>query len=493
MVSLTSADLRALSRPLRSAAELTGNAEGDLQSLLTRGEVLIRLQPNFARVQDARDAFLLAVNLSLRFARNIAVQLPSDADSLLEECNALASSLHGPDVRVRLARDQDWDRPVAILNVGTEVRTDLPWTAVNSGGWLARMTTAPMHVSLPYTPAPPNALGALAAACLGMWPIFARLVGIDVVPWRGELSLLTGEIGALATLAEGPHLPHKPLTLRAFVIGAGAVTNGWAYAVKRLPVKGALDVVDRESVGTENLGPYVIPRRADLGHSKARLVSEYLEGSFAVDPRPEELEFFKIRMRYGLELPSLVINGLDNVEARHAVQRLWPDAIIDMGAGGTTLQSIVWQRHQDGTCLLGALTRPAEGDYADRLAAETGLSAQRIRSGPTSAITEADVATAPAGMRAGLEAARSRGQLLCGRITEQLLAADNPGDDFAPAVPFVTGLSGIIGAAETMKWLLGISRPRHYQFDFRSLRGRALNLRCDADCACVKVQGVHRS
>src|SRR5207244_1664674 len=143
-----------------------------------------------------------------------------------------------------------------------------------------------------------------------------------------------------------------------------------------------------------------------------------LEPAIAVTPRPDEWEFFKIRLHYGLRVPLIVVNGLDNVETRHSVQRLWPEVLVDMAAGGLTSQVILKARQSHGVCLLRALDRPAqEVGWTERLARETGLPIERILEGLTTAITEADVAQAPEDKRAGLERAREKGQLVCGRVT----------------------------------------------------------------------------
>src|SRR5258707_13283273 len=52
-----------------------------------------------------------------------------------------------------------------------------------------------------------------------------------------------------------------------------------------------------------------------------------------VRDRSDQWEFFKIRLVHGLKVAPLIITGLDNVRSRHSVQRVWPETLIDMGAG----------------------------------------------------------------------------------------------------------------------------------------------------------------
>lgn len=269
-----------------------------------------------------------------------------------------------------------------------------------------------------------------------------------------------------------------------------------AYAVKRLPITGRLEGIDRQSLRTENLGPYVAAGRQWLGKPKVEVIRDLLSPAIEVVPRAEEWELFKIRLSFGVAVPPLIVSGLDNVETRHAVQRIWPEVLIDMAAGGLTTQVIVKKRADDGLCLLRALTLSAnEISYTDRLAMETGLRRERILNEPTTPITQGDIDAAPPDKRPALERARQQGQLICGRVTEQNLKLEGYDPDFAPAVPFVTAFSGVIGAAETIKCLMGHRNRRslHYQRNFQSSRGRALEMKCDVGCECQIDQLVNRT
>jgi len=208
-----------------------------------------------------------------------------------------------------------------------------------------------------------------------------------------------------------------------------------------------------------------------------------------VIPRPEEWKLFKIRLQHGAELPPLVINGLDNVETRHSVQRLWPGVLIDMASGGPTAQVIVKRKQSQGICLLRALTvPPTELGYAERLSRAIGLATDRILNNPTSPILQADVEAAPAGLRSELERARLNQELICGRITAYNLGRAGDHAEFAPAAPFIAGLAGAVAAAETLKVLLDdrSDQTHHFQYDARSNKTRSLRMVCSPDCECQR-------
>lgn len=470
------------SRAVRLAATLTDRTEQQAAQLFTEKRVLVCIEEEFVSLPDARETFLFAINQILRFCPNVSLGLPGSSLQLVEDANELNREIHENASPLQtLDPTQQLTAFHAILNIGNRIIRDLPWITVNSSGWVARAATALANCDrLPWVPTPPNPCGALAAACLGAGLTFFTILGQQPIV-ASEFSLLTLTDGALGSLDSGPLLPYNPLVLDAFVIGCGAVTNGWAYTIKRLPVAGAIQAVDSQSLRIENIGPYVLAKRSLLQTPKAAVIESYLAPAIKVTPRPEEFELFKIRIRYGLHVPALIVNGLDNVLTRHSVQRLWPKKLIDMAAGGLTSQIIVNDANTESICLLRALeVPPNELDWAERLAQQTGLPAERIRYDPTGEITNADIETAEPALRPRLTA----GTLICGRVTEQNLRMEAHDPNFAPAVPFVTAFSGVVGAAETMKYLMGWSQPLHYQQNFLSFRGRALQMRCDNQCEC---------
>lgn len=477
-----------LSRPVRLAARLRRENEAELEHLFREARIMVRLEDAFASVSDARETFRFAVNQSLRFCPNVALCVPAGARDLIDAGNEFAARVHGAGHQLQIAGAGDTAGLNAVVNVGTEVADGLPWVTVNSTGWVVRVASAGSRTHrLPWIPDAPNAIGALGAACLGVGRAFLYLIGMPLVTSPFEISFFTNEVAAPGVLSPGPRLPREPVELQAFLVGCGAVTNGWAYTVKRLPIVGRLEAVDRQALGIENIAPYVASGREWLGEPKAEMIKTFLGPAIDVTPRPEEWELFKIRLRYGIAVPSVIVNGLDNVETRHSVQRLWPEVLIDMAAEGLTNQVILKARRDDGICLLRALDRPAhEVGWAERLARETGLPIERILEAPTTAITEDDITRAPEDKRTGLEGARERGQLVCGRVTEQNLHFERRDTNFVPAVPFVTGFSGVVGAAATMKWLMGYSEGAsfHFQHSFASGRARRITMKCDPGCDC---------
>lgn len=473
------------SRGLRWASELTGESEHVLAQHLHDVRVGIRLDPRSSSSADARESLLLATNMLLRFCPVVTVFLPSADVGLAAAVVGLGEMILGDPASVRLVEAEpkrgEYD---AMMNVSPVCEGPPSWLSINSTGWVARLgldgpTEGATGVSA-------NHIGALAASALGVGAVSMKLLGYRDVTDPVELSLWNRSTRNAAASDFGPDLAERRLSLDGMLIGCGAVTNGWAYAARRIGITGSLAAVDHQRFRIENNGPYILGGIKRLHERKVDMIHDELAPGLTVTPFAELFEFFRVRIETGmLPPPESIIAGLDGIPSRHAVQRMWPHTLIDMGSGGTTAQVVTHRRGSGGICLLEALRDDDGLDPAEQAARVTGLPAERIRDHPTDPITDSDVVNAPPQFRAGLAEARDRGQLVCGRVTDHYLNDEEYSAGFAAAVPFVSALAGIIGAAETARMLLTDNlESMHLQFDFRSMKLRALQMTSAADCEC---------
>jgi hypothetical protein len=472
-----------LTRPVRAAASATGRSEEELEGLVRSASVAMRFESSAADNASGRNIGLAGANQILRFCPNLSV-VGAD-DDLLTAISQIGRRIHGSSHEVVAIADAELVRHTCVLNIGTEARAG-SWITVNSNEWLTRLATG-VNATLPEFSHVRNAIGEVGAACRGVGEVFKCVVGLDPVPILSEQSLLTYRESLPGDLDPGIALPSQPAEIDAFLIGCGAVMNGWAYVVGQLPIEGRAEAVDKQSLRSENIGPYVASGREWLRRRKVDLISDVLGPRIRVTPRADEFEFFKIHLHHGLHVPPLIVSGLDNPDTRRSVQRLWPTSLVDMAAGGWSSQVIVKQDGSRGQCVLDAFTATAsEGDYADELSRETGISADAIRDNPTGLLTDEIVNAAPPEKRRALRKAKGRGQRVCGRVMEHNLDEERDNPNFAPAVPFATCFSGVVAAAETMKVLLGQTYDQsvHYQHSFQSRRGRLLRTSCQPDCEC---------
>jgi hypothetical protein len=325
--------------------------------------------------------------------------------------------------------------------------------------------------------------------------VFHFLAGRPLAIAAVEISLFERAQGAPGMLSAGPVLPTMPLELDALIVGCGGVTHGFVYALQRLPVVGQARAVDRQRLREENLGPYVNATLDLIGVEKAEIVRRLLAPRIGITSYAEDFDpLFTVRLERGhFRLPPMVIAGLDRVVTRHTVQRLWPEVLIDMGAGGETAQVIIKRHTEDGACVVELLVpSPDEQDDLSRLVAESGLERDVIRHEMDRPINAADIAGAPTQLRPALEDARQHGLLRCGFLRTRALDHEPDTHEFAAAVPHVVAFAGIVAAAELVKELTDRNQlgSLQYQFSFVSNRARAVAPRAEPHCECGARQQV---
>lgn len=472
----------AMSRPARLAAEITGLGTAQARGLLEGASVQVSLAPRSVDVPDAAVLVQSLVDQLSRFCGAVVVSAPTP---VMESCVERDRQLHDPP-RVHPGNGVRRACGVEIV-VGDPGGTGGDLVAC-SDGWVGRVSPADTQPLVPSFSAA-NPIGALVAAALTAAEVFLRVLGLERTASAFEVSAWTGESGPFGALALGPPLSTVP-PIDALLVGCGNVMNGWAMAVRALSLAGQARAVDRQVLREENLGPYALARTDMLGEPKTALLAQYLEPQVTVARHDEELDLFAPRVtEWGLELPHLVITGLDDVAPRHLVQRLWPRTILDMAAGGTTSQVVVYRAEGTGQCLLGAFKAPDGGsDYERRVEALTGLRPDRFLTDFTSTITADDVARAPVEKRTLLQAAADAGELVCGFISRASLMATDQGE-FAAAAPFVGALTGARAAAITVALLQGYDVPGglHWQYSFLSRRGRSTVMSCQPACECRRI------
>lgn len=471
----------ALSRPLLLASQLTGDSPAQARARLLDAAIHVRVTTEF---EDNQDAAILARSLVDQLSRFCGTVDVSAPDAIAQACIERDRELHDPP------RVHAWGSSLPradALGIFIGGPPDTPdGIGTCSDGWTGKIFPAGTRESVTAFMVS-NPVGALTAAALTAGEAFLRLVGLSRPSQGFELSAWSGACGPLGGLPDDPPLPAIP-PIDALLIGCGNVMNGWAAAAHALRITGHARAVDRQSLGEENLGPYSLARRDMIGQPKTLLLARHLEPLITVARHDEELSLFLPRItRWHLPLPPLVINGLDEVEPRHMVQRLWPEALVDMAAGGTTSQVIVHQAGQGGQCLLRAYEAPdRETGYIPRTEAATGLRRERFLSEFTTPVTAEDVAQAPPEHKARLQAAADSGQLICGYINQASLTDTRSGENFAAAAPFIGALTGARAAAVTVALLAGHHAPGglRWQYDFLSNRARTAETRCPGTCEC---------
>jgi hypothetical protein len=171
-----------------------------------------------------------------------------------------------------------------------------------------------------------------------------------------------------------------------------------------------------------------------------------------------------------LEWPRIALSALDNNEARHRLQKLWPDLLLEAATGDTMVQ--IFRFHIDsGLACLRCIHPLAEAnsDYLGKVAEISGLSIERIQAamnGVEDRLSDADLLRAPETMRALL--AQQVGRNLCGVLSDlERYAASQNSLPIEPSVCFTSYLAGVSLAAEFLKAIAGLptTLPGRYQID----------------------------
>ncbi|MBI3528642.1 MAG: ThiF family adenylyltransferase [Betaproteobacteria bacterium] len=381
----------------------------------------------------------------------------------------------------------------AVLHVGSIASASSTHTCVNSNGWVARVSSCGRV--LPADVSQPNPIAALTAASLGVTEVFKRIVGVsgqsapllDLVEF--SLFEMSTEFNGL-----GPELPEALVLPNGLLVGAGAIGNGVALLASQLPLTGRLHVIDKQEYGDENLGTCVLLETEGwIGHNKATRLASWLAANSGLSATGEHA-FVKDALgdeKVRTLAPRVVLNGLDDVEARHDAQLAWPDLMID---GGISDVGAAVVEHRIDSRSLACLRCAFEVRGIDHKAIQeelTGLPASAL-SDQQRLLTEADVAAAAPAKQAWLKERLLERKTICSIVTEAGLK--NLGVDaekgFRPSVPFVATAAAALVFAALIKALQYPTREYAQSFTMGNLflgpeNSAVLNRPAKKSCLCV--------
>jgi hypothetical protein len=471
----------------RSRIIATAEALGDLaraSHTFTGKAVLLTGDTEVLATPNGRECLLCSFRLLLRMVEHLTVWVPAESlrKAILAEANRIAYRTNPTVVVVSGAKPEGFD---AILCVGTVGQPDLPWTVINSNGWLARVSS--LGQSIRSDCSQTNPVGALGAACLGVAEIFKRLIALR--PERGELN--AGISFSFYDYREsedpGPELPGK-ISVDAVLFGVGAIGNGIVHLLSVLPVVGRLVAVDRQKFQVENWGTCLEIGAGDFGVAKAEWAAGFLPPRLTTNWHQCSVEEYVEKCGNAWPFPQLVLNGLDNIAARRAAQGLWPDQIIDGAIGPTLCEVTLHPWSKDLSCLRCDFKEPTV-DALEVQVRSTGLKAVRIAE-PSALVEASDIEGAPAERREWLQS--RRGKTICSVVSEGVLAAlsaERQTQGFEPSAPFVACLSACMVVGEMVRYCAGWRPMLETGFQFDTLVGPRNGLfkthGRKADCECV--------
>lgn len=448
---------------------------------------------------NGRWCFLDALTLLSRVVGHLIVAVPPEAEDLRREVAAYCERAwtRGAISCVDRGDPTLLQGAHAILNVGAETNYTLPWTSINSNGWIARVSSG---MKLPAAMHDPNPIAALMAASLGVAEIFKRIfeVPAETAPCLDHMEFSLYELRT-SSADPGPPLPAQLRLPDTLLTGAGAIGNGIALLLAQLGVRGRLRIIDRQRYRDENMGTCLLMEKNGwLRQPKALRLAAWLTQhgvlDVAGDETTVEAAIADNRLR-GLAI-DLVLNGLDDTDARRETQRLWPAVIVDGGinevGAAFTEYRLDWPT---SACLMCWFEAPHldEKEVQSRL---TGLRRESLDDA-TRQLSDQDIAIADESKREWLRDRQREGKPVCSVISEAQLAARlgiAANEGFRPSVPFVASASASLVIAAAVKALAFPHAPAPSMFQIGSIFLGPENSSSVARSPSIRCQCVvHRS
>ena len=457
----------ASSRPLGVAQSLVRDAI-DAQTVYARPVVLTGDRDTLV-TKNGRWCLLDCLQLLPRVVGPLTVVLPAGIGQLEAEVRTAAARVwsRGSVTVLTEGAPIDMRHAAAVLSIGHQARSDLPWTAINSDGWVARCSSA--GTSLPAACSQANPIAALMAASLGVTEVFKRVYGVpqDVAPPCGLVEFSLYELSTSPT-GLGPELPQTIHLADTVLIGGGAIGNGLVLLLSQLSLQGRLHIIDKQAFGDENLGTCcLLDDLVWLSQPKAVQLATWLDKRSGLEVTGEQALIRDARAGEVVKAMAvdLVLNGLDDVHARHDAQLMWPSIMVDGGinAVGAAVVTHRLDRPQ-GACLRCTFQLLlVDGRVAQSKA--TGLSFESLHGDHGRLLTETDVDGADEAHKPWLRERLQKGRTVCSTIVDgQARAALGVtlAAGFKPSVPFVATASAALVIAQALRSLL-YPRDRYVQ------------------------------
>lgn len=133
----------------------------------------------------------------------------------------------------------------------------------------------------------------------------------------------------------------------AYLVGSGAIGNGFVWALEGGLLRGKLTLVDGDHVSDGNLQRNVLCHEADVKTDtvKVEVLARYLRASqpdLTVDPQAERTEEFFAASGDALRIPRL-ISAVDSPRARRELQKWLPREVFDASTSG--IQEVIFHHN----------------------------------------------------------------------------------------------------------------------------------------------------
>lgn len=196
-----------------------------------------------------------------------------------------------------------------------------------------------------------NPFGAGAAACFAVANLFratfAEQLGSPATDAALRFSML--ELKIVDTKAKNPKLKKFDLG-DLYLVGLGAIGNGFLWAFSRLVCAGEINLVDGDTLELGNLQRYAMTILQDVGKPKAELSAEWIKGCGAkAVPHNQHWETY-VASRLERKFEHVAV-AVDTEKTRFYVQSSLPKILFNSWTGSGEF-GISWHHFLgDGACL----------------------------------------------------------------------------------------------------------------------------------------------
>jgi len=259
----------------------------------------------------------------------------------------------------------------------------------------------------------------------------------------------------------------------AVLVGAGAVAHGFLRALRHLPVRGRLDVLDPKKVGAGNPNRCLYLTDKDVGALKAEALAERAAGDFLHLRLNAEVAEFRDYAKTKAKVPLTIVT-VDSRRARRQIQKFVPGRVID--ASTTDVRGVVVHSHvqpTDSACLACIYQHvPDEGARERSIAEGLGVTLADVKQGFIDEVVAKSIVAAHPHLNPGQLVGRAFDTLFRELCAAQALRTPEGRQVLTPFA-FVSTLAGALLAVELVRQVLGQAETNYWQVDpWRAPLGR---------------------
>lgn len=323
-------------RAIQAASHVLGGLDqNSFLEAVDRHRVAIAFDAS-VRGTEASAATDLLIRLIARFYPSITLTpLQEGCDDVLSDLKKLARQIN-PKIAIarRLQTAQD---VIVVGNTPVPEQTGQAQIYIGSDGWIARLSRGgPIGSGLSHNP-----IGAGISACLAAANVFRGL--FTNASLDDDLTLSALDLDPTNKLPPNPTIDGLSLE-QVFLVGAGAIGNGFLWALSRSPLSGQLTVIEHDHIDLGNMQRYVLTSRKHESKPKLELVEDLFRGhaGISVSCIPKKWEEFVESLPEDRWLFERVVVALDSAEDRIGVQASLPRWVVN---GWTQQGEIGVSRH----------------------------------------------------------------------------------------------------------------------------------------------------